>query len=60
MSTHYIHRYRYTHEKRKKFFKYLLRTNKAVIKHQDKKGILIVTTNGKDYRISNRGNVVEV
>lgn len=60
MSTHYIHRYKYTHEKRKKFFKQLLKNNKAVIKHQDKQGMVIVTTNGKDYRVSNRGNVVEV
>lgn len=60
MSTHFIHKYKYSHGIRRKFFKKLISDEKAVIVGKFKDGLLVKTVNNKDYRISNRGRVVAI
>lgn len=59
MSTHFIHKYKHSHDTRREFFQKLIISKEAVIVAKFKDGILLKTTNDKDYRISNRGRVIK-
>lgn len=58
MSTHFIHKYKHSHDIRRKFFKRLIANNEAVIVAKFKDGLLVKTVNDMGYRISRRGRVV--
>lgn len=56
MSRHFIHRYKHSHDKRRKFFLDLVSQGKAeATKLPD--GWLITTN--EDYRVSRKGNVIK-
>ena len=59
MSTHFIHKYKHSHDIRRKFFKKLIISKEADIVAKFKDGVLLKTTNDKDYRISNRGRAIK-
>lgn len=58
MSTHFVHKYKHSHDIRRKFFERLISNDEAVIVAKFKDGLLVKTINDKDYRISRRGRVV--
>lgn len=58
MSLHYIHRYKYSHDKRRKQVNHMLATGKAVIRERCAAGDLVEIT--PDHRVSNRGNLVPI
>lgn len=60
MSTHFIHKYKHSHDIRRKFFKKLIDNDEAVIVVRLKDGLLVKTVNEKDYRISKRGRVIKI
>lgn len=60
MSTHFIHKFKYSHDKRRGFFRGLIKNEHAIILAHLDNGILVKTINGKDYRVSKKGNVKPV
>lgn len=58
MSLHFVDKYKYSHDKRKSFFMKLVKSNNAEIVRNEKRGWLIKTINGVDYRISKKGAVI--
>ena len=57
MSTHFVDKYKYSHDKRKQFLMRLVEKGDAEILRREKRGWLIKTTNGIDYRVSRKGAV---
>lgn len=60
MSTHFIHKYKHSHDIRRKFFKRLIANDEAVIVARFKDGLLVKTVNDQNYRTSRRGRVIKL
>lgn len=59
MSVHYVHKFKYSHDRRRQYFNKLLKQDRAsIIEHG--RCFFVVDTGSTNYRISRKGRVVRI
>jgi len=59
MSKHYVHKFKYKHDRRRQYFSNLIKQNKASV-IENGRCYFVVDTGDTDYRISRKGRVIKV